>query len=106
MKGADFMNINTNIYKQYINSGGSYSNHTQKNFSVHEKKSEKKRDSLYFSSEAAFLKDNIKAIKSCAADIVGLASEERISAIKKSVKNGEYNISAQQVADSILNRWI
>ena len=70
------------------------------------KKIRKKQDSLYFSSEAAFLKDNIKAIKSCAADIVGLASEERISAIKKSVKNGEYNISAQQVADSILNRWI
>lgn len=80
------MNINTNIYKQYINSGGSYSNHTQKNFSVHEKKSEKKQDSLYFSSEAAFLKDNIKAIKSCAADIVGLASEERISAIRKASK--------------------
>ena len=106
MKGADFMIINKNIYKQYINSGGSYSKHTQKNFSVHEKKSEKKQDSLYFSSEAAYLKDNIKAIRNCAADIVGLAAEERISAIKKSVKYGEYNISAQQVTDSILNRWI
>ena len=71
------MNINTNIYKQYINSGGSYSNHTQKNFSVHEKKSEKKQDSLYFSSEAAFLKDNIKAIKSCAVGGAYICNKEK-----------------------------
>lgn len=100
------MNINTNIYKQYINSGGSYSNHTQKNFSVQEKKSEIKQDSLLFSAEASLLKDNIKAVKNCAADIAGPASEERIAALKNRIKNGEYNISAQQVADSILNRWI
>ena len=47
MKGADFMNINTNIYKQYINSGGSYSNHTQKNFSVHEKNPKKAGFALF-----------------------------------------------------------
>lgn len=100
------MNINTNIYKQYINSGGSYNKCTQNTFSIHGKKTEIKQDSLSFSAEASLLRANGKVIKESAADIVKPASDERINSLKQQIASGEYNVSANNVADSILNRWI
>lgn len=100
------MNINTNIYKQYVNSGGSYDKSISKKFSTNEKKSEIKQDSLSFSTEASLLRDNMKIVKEYAADITKPASDECINNLKQKIENGEYNVSAQQVAESILNSWI
>lgn len=65
-----------------------------------------KQDSLSFSAEAALLKDNVKTVRGYAAEITASESEERIESLRNRIKNGEYEVSAQQVADSILNRWI
>lgn len=100
------MNINTNVYKQYINSGGSYGRAVQKNVETRSRKSGFKQDSLTFSAEAALLKDNVKTVKSYASQITQPESDERIDVLRQKIKNGEYNVSAQQVADTILNRWI
>lgn len=100
------MNINTNVYKQYINSGSGYGRKIQKTFGTESRKSGIKQDSLSFSAEAALLKDNVKTVKSYASQITQPESEERIDALRQKIRNGEYNVSAQQVADKILNRWI
>lgn len=105
-KELSLMNINTNIYKQYINSGGSYGRTVQKTFGAGSGKSVIKQDSLSFSAEAALIKDNVKTVKNYAAQITSPASEERIGALQEQIRNGEYNVSAQQVADKILNRWV
>ena len=65
-----------------------------------------KQDSLSFSAEAALLKDNVKTVRGYAAEITAPESEERIESLRNRIRNGEYEVSAQQVADSILNRWI
>lgn len=100
------MNINTNVYKQYINSGSSYGRTVQKTFGTSSSKSVIKQDSLSFSAEAALIKDNVKTVKNYAAQITKPASDERIDSLRQKIRNGEYNVSAQQVADKILNRWI
>lgn len=100
------MNINTNVYKQYINSGSSYGKTVQKTFGANGGRSVIKQDSLSFSAEAALIKDNAKTVKSYAAQITEPASEERIDSLRQKIRNGEYNVSAQQVADKILNRWV
>lgn len=101
------MNINTNVYKQYINSRKAYGNYTQQVFSLNgTRKNEVKQDSFSLSAEAALIKESNKTVKNCASDIVKPASDERIQSLRERIINGEYNVSAQQVADSILNRWI
>ena len=101
------MNINTNIYKQYINSGSGYGRTVQKTFGVTPgSKTVMKQDSLSFSAEAALIKDNVKTVKNYTAQVTKPASEERIDDLRQKIRNGEYNVSAQQVADKILNRWI
>lgn len=101
------MNINTNVYKQYVNSKKTYSNYSQPVFSLEGvKKTSTKKDSFSFSAQAALIKETSKTVKSYAADIAEPASDERIESLKAQIKNGEYNVSSEQVADSILNRWI
>ncbi len=101
------MNINTNVYKQYINSKKTYGNYSQSVFSLEStKKSDVKKDSLSFSAEAALIKETSRTVKGYAADIAKPASDARIQSLREQIKNGEYNISANQVAESILNRWI
>ena len=100
------MNINTNVYKQYINAGSSCRRPVMKTSGTAGSKSVVKQDSLSFSAEAALIKDNVKTVKNYAAQITEPASEERIDSLKEKIRNGEYNVSAQQVADKILNRWI
>lgn len=100
------MNINTNIYKQYVNSGRNYGRATDKVFTINGKKSVSKQDSLSFSAEAALIKDNTKTVRSYASEITASEPEARIESLRNSIRNGEYNVSAQQVADAILDRWI
>lgn len=100
------MNINTNVYKQYINSGSKYSKAVQKSFSIPMRKTGIKQDSLSFSAEASLLKESSGAVKSCASQIAKPESDERIDSLRRRIKNGEYNVSATQIADSILDRWI
>lgn len=99
------MKIGTNVYKQYISSGSGsriVSRAAENSFS----KSPIKQDSLSFSAEAALIKESAKTVKSYVSQISKPASDERINALRGKIKNGEYSVSAQQLADSILNRRI
>lgn len=100
------MKIGTNVYKQYIASGSSGNRIASKIIGGSCNRSAIKQDSLSFSAEAALLKESAKTVRSYAAQISNPASDDRINALKEKIKNGEYSISAQQVADSILNRRI
>ena len=97
------MNINTNVYKQYVKSGstrkapGSFYIGAQKAVS-------QKTDSFSLSSNASMFRECGKVIKSAVAEASSPAADERISAIRRSIRDGSYNVSAGQVADAILGR--
>lgn len=101
------MNIKNvdNVYRQYINSGSAYAG-TSKVFKLNGKNTGIKQDSLSFSSEAALLRSNAKTVREYASDITAGESDERINALRRKIQNGEYNVEAKQVADSILNRYV
>ena len=99
------MNINTNVYKQYVKSGSA---RVPRNYSYSgtEKASVSKKDSFSLSSEASMFRECGKIIKSAVAEITSPASEDRINALRQQIKNGSYNISSGQVADAILDRIV
>lgn len=98
-------NIN-NIYGQYVNSGGVSGRYFSKTFSVKEKKAGVKQDSLSFSSEAALIRNNAKTVREYASEITSNVSEERIDALRRKIQNGEYKVDSEQVANSILDRYV
>lgn len=95
------MNINTNIYKQYVKSGSSRVSHNYI-FGGTEKISAEKKDSFSLSSEASMFRECGKVIKSAVAEITSSADEDRINSLRQQIRNGSYNISSGQVADAIL----
>lgn len=99
-------NINSNVYRKYINSGSANVNCSQKIFSLSGQKTGIKKDSLSFSSEAALLRSNSKAVKEYASEIMSPASDERINELRRKIKGGEYNVGSKEIADSILNRYV
>lgn len=100
------MNINTNIYKQYVKSGNSFSR-MKMNYSGEEKVSAySKKDSFSLSSEASLFRECGKTIKSAAAEITSPVSDEKIASLKSCIKNGSYYVSSGQIADAILDRLV
>jgi flagellar biosynthesis anti-sigma factor FlgM len=97
------MNINTNVYKQYVNSGRARA--CQK-FSLGgaEKAVSVKKDSFSLSPEASALKECSRAVKKAASEITSSASEDRISSLKSRIADGSYNVSSTKIADAILDR--
>lgn len=99
------MNINTNVYKQYVNSGSARKcsefslGNAGKTVSTSSKK-----DSFSLSPEASVLKECSKAVKNSAAEITSSVGEERISYLKKHIADGTYNVSSERIADAILDR--
>ncbi len=100
------MNINTNVYKQYVKSGSSSRRCHNYTYSTGEKASAVKTDSLSFSSEASMFKECGKVIKSAVAEITSPASEDRINSLRQQIKNGTYNVSSDMIADAILDRVV
>lgn len=98
------MNINTNVYKQYVKSGSS--RHCPNfNFSAAgEKSAAVKTDSFSLSSEASMFKECGKVIKSAVSEITSPASEDRINSLRQQIKNGTYNVSSDLIAGAILDR--
>ncbi|MGN0620323.1 MAG: flagellar biosynthesis anti-sigma factor FlgM [Porcipelethomonas sp.] len=102
------MNVNTNVYKQYIDSGRSYQKKGPSFASVLEKTASgtNKKDLFSLSSAASVFKENGREIKKAAEEISAPASEEKINDIRQRIRSGSYKVSSSQVADSILSRWI
>ncbi len=99
------MNINTNIYKQYVKSGGSRRCPSMQ-YTAPEKQVAAKTDSFSLSSEASMFKECGRVIKSSVAEITASAGDERINSLRQQIKNGSYNISAEKIADAILERIV
>ncbi|MGN1482005.1 flagellar biosynthesis anti-sigma factor FlgM [Porcipelethomonas sp.] len=100
------MNINTNIYKQYVKSGNSCSR-LKYNYSSGEKvSSSSKTDSFSLSSEASMFRECGKTIKNAVAEITSPASDDRIASLKSRIENGNYFVSSGQIADAILDRLV
>lgn len=95
------MNINTNIYKQYVKSGCSRIPRSY-SYSGCEKVAAEKKDSFSLSSEASMFRECGKVIKSAVAEITSSAGEDKINSLKQQIENGSYNISSGQIADAIL----
>ena len=101
------MNINTNIYKQYIKSGTSCGRMNFNSFSGSGKVSASgKKDSFSLSSEASMFMECGKTIKSAVGSITASASDERIASLKEQISSGNYYVSSGQIADAILDRLV
>lgn len=99
------MNINTNIYKQYIKPGTSQS-HRSFSFNAKAPVSVSKTDSLSMGSEASMFRTCSRAIKGAVSEIVSPAEETRINSLKKQISDGTYYVSSEKVADAILERIV
>ena len=97
------MNINTNVYKQYVKSGGSRKIPSQF-FSGAEKVSVAKKDSFSLSSNASMFRECSQAIKNAVNEVTAPAAEEKITSLKQQISSGAYNVSSGQIADAILGR--
>lgn len=97
--------VDSNVYRQYVNSSAPYGSFAQKLFGSNGKISAK-QDSLSFSSEAALLRSSSKNIKEYAAGITSRASDERINELRRRIQNGDYTVDPEKVADSILDRYV
>ncbi len=102
------MNINTNIYKQYVDMGRSYQKKDASFASTLEKTSSGsgKQDLFSLSSAASVFKENGREIKRAAEKISAPASDTKINDLKQKIRSGSYNVPSSRVADSILNRWV
>lgn len=97
------MNINTNVYKQYVKSG-STRKAPELFYSGVEKAEARKTDSFSLSSNASMFRECGRVIKSAVAEASSPAPDERINAIRQKIQDGSYSVSAGQVADAILGR--
>lgn len=100
------MKINTNVYKQYIESGNSRKCPKYAYNETGNKISSLKKDSFSLSSEASMFMECGKIIRNAVAEITSPASEEKIESLKQRIMSGDYYISSEQVADSILERIV
>lgn len=99
------MNINTNVYKQYVESGRTKRIPSYM-FGVQEKASPVKTDTFSLSAHASLFRECGKAIKSAVNEVNASASESRIDSLKQQIQSGEYNVSAGSIADAILQRIV
>lgn len=99
------MNINTNIYKQYVKSGSSKRCHRY-SYSAAETAVAAKKDSFSLSSEASMFKECGKVIRASVAEITAPADDSRINSLRQQIRNGTYNVSSEQLADAILDRVV
>jgi len=67
------MNINTNVYKQYVKSGGSKRCHNRYSYSAAETAVAAKKDSFSLSSEASMFKECGKVIRASVSEITAPA---------------------------------
>jgi flagellar biosynthesis anti-sigma factor FlgM len=100
------MNINTNVYKQYVKSGGSTRKIPSYMFSGSEKTSSAKVDTFSLSANASLFRECGKTIKSAANEVAAPADESRIDSLRQQIKNGQYSVSSGDIADSILERIV
>ena len=100
------MNINTNVYKQYIKSGSSKRCCGNYSYTPAEKAAAAKTDCFSLSSEASMFRECGKVIKSSVAEITAPASENRINSLRQQIQSGTYSISAENIADAILERVV
>lgn len=99
------MNINTNVYKQYVKAGSS-KQCPKFTFTPAGKTVASKTDSFSLSSEASMFRECGKVIKSSVAEITAPADEDRINSLRQQIKNGTYNISSDMIADAISERFV
>ena len=98
------MNINTNIYKQYVKSGSSKRSFAPYGYTPAGKTVSAKTDSFSLSSEASMFKECGKVIRASVSEITSPADDSRINSLKQQIRNGTYNVSSEQIADAILDR--
>lgn len=103
---GDFMKINTNVYKQYIESGNSRKYPKGLYNGTSNKASSVKKDSFSLSSEASMFMECGKVIRNAVSEITSSAGEEKIELLKQRIASGNYNVSSEQIADSILERIV
>ncbi len=100
------MNINTNVYKQYVKSGSSR-HCTNLHYTATEKTvAVGKTDSFSLSSEASMFRECGKVIRNSINEITASASEDRINSLRQQIKDGTYNVSSDQIASAILERIV
>lgn len=95
------MNIDTNIYKQYVKSGQSR-RCLKMQPTAQKKQNTIKTDSFSLSPEASMFKECGKVIKRSIAEITAPASED----IRQQIKAGSYNIPSDKIAGAILDRIV
>ena len=99
------MNINTNIYKNYVKSGSS-KRYNAYNYYPAGKTATIKTDSFSLSSEASMFKECGKVIRASVSEITSPASDSRINSLKQQIRNGTYNVSSDMIAGAILDRIV
>ncbi len=99
------MNINTNVYKQYVKAGSS-KQYPKFTLTSAGKTVAAKTDSFSLSSEASMFRECGKVIKSSVAEITTPADDDRINSLRQQIKNGTYNVSSDMVADAISERIV
>lgn len=100
------MNINTNVYKQYVKSGGSKRCYSSYSYNAADTAVAAKKDSFSLSSEASMFKECGKVIRASVAEITASADDSRINSLKQQIRNGTYNVSSEQLANAILDRVV
>lgn len=99
------MNIDTNIYKQYVKSGQSR-RCLKMQPTAQKKQNTIKTDSFSLSPEASMFKECGKVIKRSIAEITAPASEDRINSLRQQIKADSYNIPSDKIAGAILDRIV
>lgn len=65
-----------------------------------------KKDTVTISPEASAFRELSSSNKAIAAGINNFASQEKINSLKAQIAAGTYNVSADKVADAILERMV
>lgn len=99
------MNINLNACSGYLKAQEISSQPVKENeFCKPVGKLSAKHDKVSISPEAASFAEIDRSTKTIASEISGSASQERINSLKAQIAAGTYNVSADDVADAILDR--
>lgn len=102
------MDIRFNALNSYSVSGKMNVSGAKKNsLNKNDKKiSDVKLDSISISNNAVKNSEIFKLNSTIRAEIDGASNSDKISALREAVKNGSYNVSSDDIAGAILDRFV
>ncbi len=101
------MNINFNVCNSYLKAKGIGPQSVKDNENIKMSETDKaciKHDTVSISPEAASFREIERSTRTISSDIENYASQEKINSLKAQIADGTYNVSAEEVADAILDR--